>query len=175
MTQVARPVEDTFYPGATEFPEPLPPDGGVDPLAWVNELGETDQNLFESINTFLPNDLTFAEAGALNQELLPLPQEIVPYVTKLTVVESPETADQGLTIRTRLAKDLAEGHTVSCLVELREEYNNEITDLGSLIASGTFLDISETFQEFSFKATPAQAANIVDFNALFLRFVFTYS
>ncbi len=170
MTQVARPAEDTFYP--------VPPPNGSERQAWRNELEETDQNLFESINTFLPNDLTFAEAGALLglvTEPLPLPQEIVPYVTKLTVVPSPETADQGLTVRVRLAKDFAAGHVVSCLVEFREEYNNELTDLGILIASETFVDITEVFQDFSFPVTPAQASGIVDFTNLYLRFVWTYA
>ena len=171
MTQVARPAEDTFYP--------VPPPNGSDFQAWRNELEETDQNLFESINTFLPNDLTFAEAGALlglvGTEPIPLPQEIVPYVTKLTEVDSPETADQGLTVRVRLAKDIGAGHAVTCLVGFREEYNNELTDLGILIASETFVDITEVFQDFSFPVTPAQAAGITDFTNLYLRFVFTYA
>ncbi len=167
MTQVARPQEDTFYP--------VPPPNGGDLDAWRNELEETDQNLFESINTFLPNDLTFAEAGPLLLSDQSIPQVIVAYVTRLTVVETPSTASEGLTIRTRLAKDFASGHRADVLVELREEYNNETTDLGILVASETFLDLSAVFEEFSFKATPAQAANIVNFNALYLRFVFTYT
>ena len=167
MTQVARPVEDTYYPVP-------PPNGGIDLHAWRNELGETDQNLFESINTFLPNDLTYAEAGALLDPQV-VPQDIIPYVTKLTVVETPATASEGLTVRTRLSKDFADGHRVNVLVELREEYNNETTDLGILIASETFLDLPTTFEEFSFPVSPAQSANIVNFAALYLRFVFTYT
>ena len=166
MTQVARPVEDTYYP--------VPPPNGSELDAWRNELEETDQNLFESINTFLPNDLTFAEAGALLDPQV-TPQEIVAYVTRLTVVETPDTASEGLTVRVRLSKDAIEGHRVNCLVELREEYNNETTDLGILIASAVFFDVTEEFAEYSFEVTPEQAANIVDFSALHLRFVFTYT
>lgn len=169
MTQVARPEADTYYP--------VPPPNGSVQDSWRNELGEVDEGivpfgLFESINTFLPNDLTFAESGAALESSLP--EEIVPYVTKLSVVEDPSTAGEGLRVRVRLGKDDTEGTDMDCLVELREEYNNEITDLGILIASETFVGIPAGFREFSFNVTPEQSANIIDFDALYLRFVFTY-
>jgi hypothetical protein len=173
MTQVARPEADAFYPIS-----------GID--NWQNENGEQDQALFESINTFLPNDLTYAESDLLTGPDLPEYSKV--YVTKLSVVPNPEMASEGLTIRVRLSKDLGGGSELdengdpvevedsffmNALVELREEYNNEITDLGILIASKTFEKITKEFTEYSFQATPAQAVNILDFDALYLRIQFS--
>ena len=159
MPQVSRPESDAFRPVQ----------GGIGD-SWINELGETAFPIFESINTFLPNDLTYGECDQFGNDL---PEDSVVYVAKLSVVPSPEMASQGLTIRVRLAKDAESGERINATVELREEWNNEVTDLGILIASAVFEDVSAEFTEYSFVATPAQAGNILDFDALYLRMFFT--
>ena len=93
MTQVARPIEDLFFP----IPTADPPDFE----SWRNELGENDRDLFIGIDSFLPNDIDFAESDLI---LGPnMPDDAIVYVTKLSVVETPSTADQGLVVRVRLA------------------------------------------------------------------------
>lgn len=161
MPQVSRPEADAFYPIS-----------GIE--NWQNERGEQDQALFESINTFLPNDLTFVESELFESPDLPITSLV--YVTKLSTVPNPETATAtGLAVRLRLGKDEADGQIVNAVVELREGWKNESSSRGNLVGTKRFENITAVATEYSFVVTPTNAAKIQDFSELYLRIFFEVS
>lgn len=167
--QFARPTEDAFL----RQPEPQ---GTVEEQdSWRSQLGGTT-DVYQWIRQFIPNDSDYAESNLMRGPTLPDSSDA--YVAKLTEVTDPYLVG-GLTVKARLAKDVDDGNSISCLVELRKEYNTEGEgeeadgDLGILLASETFEDISSTFAEYSFAVSEAAAEGIEDFADLYLRFVFT--
>lgn len=95
------------------------------------------------------------------------------YVTALGTVEDP-LSSSGHVVRYRYAKSAAGGATVGLLVELREGYVSEGTP-GTLIASATHADISETITAGTFTLSAGEANSITDYSDLSLRFVVTQS
>lgn len=171
MTQFARPIEDAY------FREPNPEGTPEEQDSWRNQAGDTI-DLWESLIQFVPNDTDYVESSLIRGPILP--DSTGAYVLKLGTVPYPEIArEEGLAVAVRLAKSEDNGNKVSCLVELREEYNQEGEelesegDLGFLLISETFEDLPSTFQEYRIDVPVEVAEGITDFSELYLRFIFT--
>jgi len=92
------------------------------------------------------------------------------YVTKLTTLEDPVSSTDHI-VRYRYSKDAAGGATIGLVVQLRQDYVDEGTQ-GTLIATNTHANISETWTAGSIALAAGEADAITDYTELYLRFVF---
>jgi hypothetical protein len=128
---------------------------------YKNEAGGTT-NIYQSIDETSPSDADFIES--------PSAPANEPYVTRLGNLSDPATST-GHLVRYRYAKDQSGGAQVNLTVELRQGYVSEASP-GTLIASWSHSNISETWTTAVQTLTGSQADSITDYTSLYLRFVF---
>lgn len=92
-----------------------------------------------------------------------------PYVCALSTLEDP-VSSTGHIVRYRYAKDASGGAQIDLTVQLRQGYVNEGTP-GTLIASWSHTNISNTFTTAAQTLSGAEADAITNYGSLFLRFV----
>lgn len=144
MTQTARPETDALVGTWTD-----------------QDAGTTD--LWSTIDEASANDADYVES-----EVAPAAS---PYVTFLSAVTDPaSSADHS--VHYRYAKDAAGGSQIDLDVELRQGYVDEGTP-GTLIASNSHVNISDTWTDGSFTLSAGEADSITDYSDLALRFVAT--
>ena len=93
-----------------------------------------------------------------------------PYVTKLSTLEDP-VSSSGHVVRYRYAKNTSGGAQIDLVVQLRQDYVSEGTP-GTLIASNSHSNISNSFTDGTITLSGGEADNITDYTNLYLRFVF---
>lgn len=77
-------------------------------------------------------------------------------------------SSSGHVIRARLAKDASGGAQIDATVQLRQGYVSEAS-LGTLIATLTQANVTNTFTTYSYTLSAAEADAITDYTSLFLR------
>jgi hypothetical protein len=92
------------------------------------------------------------------------------YVCSLTTIEDP-VSSTGHVVRYRYRKSAAAGAAIDLIVQLRQGYTGEGA-MGTLIASATHADISDTATSSNFTLSGAEADSITNYADLALRFVF---
>jgi hypothetical protein len=145
MAQFGRPSADTNNPGS-----------------WTTEGGGST-SIFQSIDESAASDADYVRS--------PLAPSSSVYVTELSNLEDP-VSSSGHILRTRYAKDATGGAQINLTVELRQGYTNEGSQ-GTLIATRTFTNISNTFTTDSYTLSGAEADAITDYTSLFVRYVAT--
>lgn len=127
---------------------------------WVDE-GAGTTNIYTSIDETSASDVDYIESDQAPSSS--------PYVTALTTLEDP-VSSAGHIIRARYGKDAAGGSQIDLTVELRQGYTNEGSP-GTLIATHSYTDISDTLTTAVETLTGGEADAITDYSDLFLRFV----
>lgn len=127
---------------------------------WTDDGGGTT-NIYTTIDETSASDVDYIESVQAPSS--------TPYVTALTTLEDP-VSSTGHIVRVRYGKDAAGGSQINLDVELRQGYVNEGTP-GTLIASWSYTDISDTLTTASETLTGPQADSITDYSDLALRFV----
>lgn len=123
--------------------------------------GNTD--MYQMIDEAVVDDADFIQS-----ELTPSSS---PCVVALSPVTDP-VSSSGHIVRYRYQKDAAGGAQINLVVQLREGYVNEGTP-GTLIASATHNNISDTITAGTFTLSGGEADAITDYADLYLRFVAT--
>lgn len=147
MPQFARPSADVFIG------------------SWSNQAGGLT-NLYQSIDEPFPTDFDYVQSEQL------LSNVSGDLSTILVVALGPITdpgIDTGFILRVRAGKDLVNGREIDLVVELRQDYMNEI-DSGILIATLEIFFLTDTPTNYVLNLTSAQAAMITNFNTLSLRY-----
>lgn len=145
MPQFGRPSADTNNPGS-----------------WTDQAGGA-VTIYTTIDEVTASDVDFVRS--------PLVPSSSVYVTKLSVVTDP-LVSTGHVLRTRYAKDAAGGGQINLTAELRQGYVSEAS-LGTLIATRTFTNISETFATDAYTLTAAEADAITAYGDLYVRLIAT--
>lgn len=144
MAQFARPIADV----AT----------GVDNSEWSPSAGG---DLFAVIDESSPNDNT----DYIQSRLLPS-QDIA--VFQLGTVDDPLT-HAGHVLRYRYRKNEASGDEIDLEVQLRQGYTSEASP-GTLIATTTHSNISDSWTNGTINLSEAEAGDITDYTDLYVRF-----
>jgi hypothetical protein len=144
MTQLAEPIADSSIGSYTD------------------QAGGTT-NIYTTIDegSASPNDADYIKS--------PLAPASSPYVAKVTSLSDP-LSSSGHIIRARLAKDAAGGAQIDATVQLRQGYVSEGTP-GTLIATLTQANVTDTFTTYSYTLSGAEADAITDYTSLYLRVV----
>jgi hypothetical protein len=119
-------------------------------------------NLYQSIDETVADDADYIQSSAV-------PSNDV-YVCSLSTLEDP-VSSTGHVVRYRYRKSAAGGAQIDLTVQLRQGYVNE-SSMGTLIASATHADITETATSNTLALSGGEADAITDYTALFLRFLF---
>lgn len=127
---------------------------------WTDQAAGTT-NIYQSID-----EISFSDADYIQSVSAP---SSAPYVTKLTTLEDP-VSSSGHTVRYRYAKSAAGGAQIDLTVELRQGYTNEGSP-GTLIATHSYTNISDTVTQAAETLTTGEADTITDYTDLYLRFV----
>lgn len=127
---------------------------------WETEAGGTT-NIYQQIDETFANDSDYIRTVVA-------PTNDV-FVTKLTTLEDP-LASTGHVVRYRYAKSAASGAQINLTVELRQGYVSEASQ-GTLIASWSHTNISETLTTAAQTLSGAEADAITNYTDLYLRFV----
>ncbi len=144
MAQFGRPIADTLI-------------GNYD-----DEIGGTT-DIYTGIDEVTAEDAEYIRSpSAPSNEV---------YVTALTTSLEDPVSSTGHIQRVRYAKSASGGATIGLVVELRLGYVNEGSQ-GTLIATHTYADISDTITTSAETLTSGEADAITDYTDLALRFVF---
>ena len=127
---------------------------------WTDDGGGTT-NIYQTIDESSASDADYIESVQNPSS--------APYVTALTTLEDP-VSSAGHIVRVRYGKDASGGAQVDLTVELRQGYVNEGSP-GTLIATHSYTDISDTLTTAAETLTGGEADAITDYSDLFLRFV----
>lgn len=143
MPQFARPSADTT-------------------LGTFTDQGGGSTNIYTTIDEVVASDADYIRSAAV-------PVASV-YVTLLSSVEDPQSSS-GHVLRYRYAKDAAGGGQINLTaVQLRQGYVSEASQ-GTLIASTSQTNISETFTTGTLTLSAAETDSITNYAALFVRIV----
>ena len=123
--------------------------------------GTTNIHLTIDEGTASPNDADYIRS--------PSAPSNAPFVCRVTSLEDPVSSSSHV-IRGRLAKEAAGGAQIDATVQLRQGYTNEGSP-GTLIATLTQANVTETFTTYSHTLSGAEADAITDYTALYLRVV----
>ena len=141
MAQFGRPSADTNNPGS-----------------WVDQA-DGAVNIYLTIDEVVASDADYVKS--------PSAPATAVYVTKLSNLEDP-VISTGHILRTRYAKSAAGGAQIDVVAQLRQGYVSEVS-LGTLIATRTFTNISETFTTDAYTLAGAEADAITNYTLLYLR------
>ncbi len=120
-------------------------------------------NIYQSIDESVASDADYITSpSAPSSEV---------YVCALSTLEDP-VSSSGHIQRVRYAKSAAGGSQINLTVELRQGYASEVSQ-GTLIATHSYTDISDTYTTGAETLTAGEADAITDYTDLYLRFVFT--
>lgn len=131
-------------------------------IGTFTDNGGGTSNIFQAIDESSANDSDYIKSVSAPSN--------APYVTKLSTVEDP-VSSSGHIVRYRYAKDASGGAQINLTVQLRQGYTNEGSP-GTLIASWSHTDISNTFTDAAQTLSGAEADAITTYADLYLRFVF---
>jgi hypothetical protein len=118
-------------------------------------------NIYTAIDESVASDTDYIKSATAPSN--------APYATKLTTLEDPQSST-GHVVRFRYRKDTTGGATIGLTVQLRQGYVNEGTP-GTLIATTTVADITNTWTDGTINLTGGEADAITDYTDLYLRFV----
>lgn len=144
MAQFGRPSADTNNPGS-----------------YVDQAAGS-VNIYQSIDEVSASDADYIETPSA-------PSSAV-FVTALSTLEDPLSSSNHV-LRYRYAKSAAGGAQIDLTVQLRQGYVNEGTP-GTLIATRTHTNISDTVTQENYTLSAGEADAITNYGSLFLRFVF---
>lgn len=136
---------------------------GADTLIgnYTDEVGGTT-NIYTGIDETSPEDTEYIKSPSAPSD--------EPYVTQLTTLEDPASSSDHV-VRYRYRKSASGGSQIDLVVQIREGYTNEGSP-GTLIATHSYSDISDSWVTSAETLSGGEADTITDYTDLYLRFVF---